>query len=72
MIANQNVLEFCHNNVRSDKKFGSKKSIKTQFDSDFSWNVNLCRFNHLSLVSGVNFILSGKIILAWEIFETVS
>ena len=37
-------------NIYSDNKFRSEKSIKSQLESDFSQNFALGRFNHLSLV----------------------
>ena len=51
---NLDIIQTCFNqihpdDVRSVYKFGSKKSIKRWFESDFSQNFTLGQFNRLSL-----------------------
>ena len=42
--------QFCHNELKSGFKIGSKKSIKSQFDCDINWNLALDRLDRQSLV----------------------
>ena len=46
-----NIIDFCREHLDSDDKFGSKKPIKWRFESNYSQNLGLNRFNCLSLVA---------------------